>query len=427
MYFGVAKDIITPPFNIPLACSGDFSENFKYIHDDVFVRCLVIDDGKNKSVLMAFDILFHDRCLNFALEEYAKEKYGIEPSAFVVGSTHTHIGPASTGYNQIYASDEYEEFMLHRSKDCLDRAMCSMFEGTIEHTSFEAFFNICRRGYKNGVFAHFPDSNHKRDTQFSLLIVRDTCNNVRSVVMNYGCHPVFYPANDSIGGEFPARVCQLIDTNYYGCTSLYFQSAGGDVRPSATVKNGEWVKPLPFSHLDNYAHDMAKAVIDNIEQSREPLNVKLASDSFVAKLELNVQPRKFFEDKYEDYKKYGMGNINFVNAKYIAAEGGYEKLAHTLDLHCQTIKLTDNLYIATIGGEPTNRVKECVKAAFGDKKIFFIGYTDSCAYVASNFEIEEGGYEGRDFHNEYRLIGPFKQGVDEALTKGYKSNLENLK
>lgn len=426
MYFGIAKDIITPPFNISLACSGDFSKNFKYIHDDVFVRCLVIDDGNNKTVLMAFDILFHDRCLNFALEEYAKEKYGVDPSAFVVGSTHTHIGPASTGYNQIYANKDYEAFMLERAKICLDRAMCSMFEGEIEHTTFEAFFNMSRRGLVNGKFGHYPNPERKRDTEFSLLIVKDLNGDVRSVVMDYGCHPVFYPTNDSIGGEFPARVCQLIDTNYYGCTSLYFQSAGGDVRPSAAVKDGVWVKPIPFSQLDIYAHDMANAVIKAVEQSNEKLNLNIASDSFVAELELDAKPLEFFEQKYEELKKYGLGHITCLNAHHIVVEGGYKNLKNTLDLHCQAIRLTDDLYIATIGGEPTYPVKELVKEIFNDKKVIFIGYTDCCAYIASDYEIDEGGYEGRDFHIEYRLIGPIKKSIDQKLRNGYTACLDKL-
>ena len=57
MRFGSAKDLITPPFRMKLACSGDFDSDFSYIHDDIFVRCLVMDDGKSKCALFSFDIL----------------------------------------------------------------------------------------------------------------------------------------------------------------------------------------------------------------------------------------------------------------------------------------------------------------------------------------------------------------------------------
>ena len=80
MYFGISKDIITPPFNMVLACARGNMGNYEYVHDDVFVRCLAMSDGKNKTVLMSMDLLFHERSLNDELAKYAKEKYDIEPS-----------------------------------------------------------------------------------------------------------------------------------------------------------------------------------------------------------------------------------------------------------------------------------------------------------------------------------------------------------
>lgn len=427
MFFGIAKEIITPPFKMTLACANNYFGNFNYIHDDVYIRCVVMDDGKNKTVMMAFDLLFHDRSLNFELEKYAKEKYNVEPSAFIVGSTHSHIAPAARGYSQIYANEEYEAILSERAKNCIDRAMCTMFEGTIEHTSFEAFFNISRRGYRNGVMVNCADPTRKRDTEFSLLVIRDLFGEVKSVVMSYACHPVFYPANTSVSGEFPARVCQLIDANYYGCTSLYFQSAGGDVRPAATVVDGNFAKPMPFSHLDRFAHSIADDVIKAVDGKNERFELSVSSDSFSAHLPMEPQSLQFFVDKIKDTKQYGEGNINLVNALYIAEDGGYDKLAKSMELHCQTIKLSDDVYIAAMGGEPTYLVKECVKSCFKDKKVFFVGYTDCCAYIVTDFELEEGGYEARDCHLEYRLIGPFKKGIDQKLTDGFTASIEKLK
>ena len=52
MKFGTAKEIITPTFPTRIACYSDFTSDFSAIHDDVFVRCLVIDDGNEKVVIM---------------------------------------------------------------------------------------------------------------------------------------------------------------------------------------------------------------------------------------------------------------------------------------------------------------------------------------------------------------------------------------
>jgi len=425
MRFGSAKDVITPPFKMKIACSGKFDADFEYIHDDVFVRCLVMDDGKAKTAMFAFDILFHDRGLNHALEAYASETYGIAPSAVIIGSTHTHMGPASSGYNRDFYSPEYEVFMLDRAKTCLDRAMCSMYDGTVEHAVFDAEFNISRRGIVNGQFANFPAPTRKRDTEFALLIVRDLFGNVRSIVMSYACHPVFYPAQSSISAEFPGRVCQLLDTKYYGCTSLFFQSSGGDVRPAATVVDGKFASPLPFSHINRFAQDITDAVSAVVDKKRAALDLSIASDAFAINLPMNPITLDAFKEKLQMYSGHKT-NPNYLNANYIVNEGGYDKLAESLDLHCQTVQLTEDLVIATVGGEPTSGVRNRVEEGLAGKKVFFIGYTDACAYIVDDTELAEGGYEAT-CHNEYCLKGPFQSGLDERFRKGFAASLKNVK
>ena len=425
MKFGISKEIITPPFNVNLACSGIFDKPFKKIHDDVFVRCFVIDDEKTKVVFFAFDLLFHDRSLNFELENYANEKYGLEKSSVVISSTHSHLSLSTKGYGREFYSEEFEAFLLERAKTCLDRAMCSMFEGSIEHTTFNAEFNVSRRGVVDGKFCNSPALDRARDTEFSLLIIRDIEKNVRSVVMNYPCHPVFYPARDSVSGEFPARVCQLIDAEYYGCISMYFQSSGGDVRPIVTAgEDGKWIYGFGFKDVNNFAKDIYKAVISEVDKERESIDVSLGSDAFVMDFPMDGADFSYFEKEYEFYKD-GPISPNHANARYIV-NGAYDSLKDSLSVYGQTIKLSEDIYIATIGGEPTSGIKNVIKKAFGNKKVFFIGYTDDCAYLVNDKELEEGGYEA-ECHLEYCLKGPFKKGIDENLISGYTNSLKNIK
>ena len=267
MLFGTSKDIITPISKMKLACpGGNFDDEFVSIHDDVYVRCLAMDDGKSKAVFLSYDLLFHDRSLNNAMEAYAGEKYGIKSGALVISYTHAHTSPASLGYNPGAHDDNYEAFLLERSKNCLDRAMCAMFKGTIEYGSFNADYNVSRRGSINGVPANAPNYNYEHDTKMNILCVKDVSGKIRSIFMNYACHPVFYPANRTICGEFPARLCQYIDMKYFGCTSLFFQSAGADVRPGPTANDitgsnaSSWKVDLGFKGVD----DFAKCISDGV-------------------------------------------------------------------------------------------------------------------------------------------------------------------
>lgn len=425
MRFGTAKELISPPFPTKLACAGQFDKDFLYVHDDIFVRCLVMGDGQSKCVLFSFDILFHDRSLNRALEAYAAENHGIDPAAVVIGSTHSHMAPATNRYNQGFVSPEYEVFLLDRAKCCLDRALCTMYEGTLEYQTFPAEFNVSRRGTVNGKFTNHPAPERPRDTEFSLLAVRDPAGNVRSVVMSYGCHPVFYPATDAISGEFPARVCQLLDAMYYGCTSLFFQSACGDVRPAPTVVDGKFASSLPFSSVDAFAQEICRAVSQQVEHGGESLELSLAAEAFCLKLPMEPVSLEAFTKEWERIQHRPINPI-LVNAKYIAEDGGYEKLEKELPLYCQILRLSEDVYVATMGGEPTSGVKKAVKEAFNEKKVFFIGYTDDCAYLVSDQELAEGGYEPNSYL-EYCLIGPLKPGLDDAYREGFAQALQRVK
>ena len=86
MRFGTAKDLITPTEPTMLACTGSYDKTYTEIHDDIFVRCIVIDDGNKKSVIMSFDLIFHDRTLNAEIEKYANER-GIKVSEHVLGES----------------------------------------------------------------------------------------------------------------------------------------------------------------------------------------------------------------------------------------------------------------------------------------------------------------------------------------------------
>jgi len=435
MRFGTGKDIITPTAPMNIACSGVFDKPFAWIHDDVYVRCLVLDDGREKAVLMAFDLLFHDHILNDQIAAYAHEKYGIKPDGVTLSYSHAHTAPAARGYNRDHHDDAYEELLLARAKACLDRAMCSMTEGTLEYTTFNADFNISRRGNANGVFGNIPDNTYPRDREFWVLCLRDLNRNIRSIVTNYACHPVFYPAKNAISAEFPGRLCQLLDTKYYGCTSLFFQSTAGDVRPRSTVDTKKmaegdlWSWPWRQDTDFGDVHAMAQAMCDAVTSviacgDFKNAELSIASDAFTLELPMEGRPLEYFAKKMQEMEK-DADNPNRVNAFYIA-QGGYGSLADSLPLHCQTIRLSDQLYLATVGGEPCFGVKNAIKKAFPEgKDICFIGYTDACAYIVDDRVLSEGGYEPT-CHLEYCLKGPFQPGLDKRYEDAFAASLRRI-
>jgi hypothetical protein len=119
------------------------------------------------------------------------------------------------------------------------------------------------------------------------------------------------------------------------------------------------------------------------------------------------------------------GNANCTHVVNII-NGGYDKLPDSLFVHCQLIRLSEELFIATVGGEPCYGIKRLVSGVLSSFKTVFIGYTDSCAYVVDDKILSEGGYEAT-CHLEYGLKGPFKCGIDSAFKKGFEKSLLKFK
>ena len=423
MRFGVAKEVITPPFKMKLACSGKMDVDFEDIYDDVFARCLVFDNGENKLLILSFDLLFHDRSLNDAMAEYAHRTYAFPKEGVCVCYTHAHTSPASKGYHPMHHDDRYEELLIERGKRCIDRAMENTFEGYYEYGSTEIDLNYSRRALVDGRYQNRPDPNKPRDRELFVLAVKDTEGNVRSVLANYACHPVFYPAPLTLCAEFPARLCCELDATYDGCISLFTQSAGGDVRPSPVavpLEDGTWKwRGGTFAEMEKFGKDLSilvQSVLTGGKMKRgEPI---LTSVQFDIPLELYGRSLADFQKLWERWKDdyYGPNRTN----AYLISHGGYENLSDVLKLTCQIFRIDEDLFIATMGGEPCYNVKKIVREVFADKALCFIGYTDACAYIVDDVMISEGGYEPTS-SLEYGLKGNFKPGISQKLRESFEN------
>lgn len=412
--FGTGREIITPPFKTCLACSQYYGKPYKEIHDDVYVKALILNDGNTYALIISYDLLFHDPSLNIALKEYAYEKYDVPKDNTIVCYTHTHNSPSSKGYDSYNASIEYEDFLLSRGKSCIDRAFTNIFDGSIHYGVVEGNWNISRRLNVDGVVEMKPNLDGPRDNDIYFLEIRDKNGQTRSILLNYACHPVHYPAPTMISAEYPGRLCQLLEAKYYGSTVIFTQGAGANARPRGTAKTGTW-KSCSFEEID----DMSSVMADNVERAicsniMEEIDLSLKGVVFKVKLPIEVQPKEYFEQMAESDN---IGPLHRKNAIYVAKN--YDSIEENIDLICGILKLSNDLCITHMGGEPVYEVKQLVETALEDKKIIFIGYTDAIAYIVDDRLLAEGGYES-DCFLEYALKGRFKPGIDRRIIEGYR-------
>ena len=107
LYAGAAQRVITPPVSMsgwnPRA-SGDIRS--RYVHDDLYVKALVLRNGNRAWTLVAVDLSGVDAVATEQIRQGAAQRTGLEPGAIMVCATHTHSGPAFCPVATAYSPED---------------------------------------------------------------------------------------------------------------------------------------------------------------------------------------------------------------------------------------------------------------------------------------------------------------------------------
>jgi neutral ceramidase len=120
---GASKSNITPPLGEPIVGNWD-SPPAEYIHDELFARCLVLDDGGTKLGFVLVDNVGVKQEVFDAAKKMIQAATGIPASHLMMASTHTHssisaggTGEKRRGWTEGEPLDFYQSFMASRIAD----------------------------------------------------------------------------------------------------------------------------------------------------------------------------------------------------------------------------------------------------------------------------------------------------------------------
>jgi neutral ceramidase len=121
---GAATSNITPMLGGAIV--GGFSPlPSKQIHDELYARCIVMDDGQTKIALVVCDVLGISLQTCREARLLVEKNTGIPASNVLVCATHTHSATSVLGQNRFRDDlplDEYQQFIVRRIADGVQRA-----------------------------------------------------------------------------------------------------------------------------------------------------------------------------------------------------------------------------------------------------------------------------------------------------------------
>ncbi len=118
------------------------------VHDPLTVRCLVLDDGTTRLVLVVSDLLGIDRVVSEQARQQIQERYDIPPEHVLISATHTHSASSALGsdprrLNQ--PADDYQKLVATRIADATGDAIELLRPAEIAYGTAEAPDHVFNR------------------------------------------------------------------------------------------------------------------------------------------------------------------------------------------------------------------------------------------------------------------------------------------
>ena len=123
---GTAAVDITPQKFPVLVCGGFLSRSASRVNDPLFARCLVLDDGTTKLVLMVVDTVAIPDEIDDAVRAAAAKSTGIPAENMMISATHTHTGGALISALGTKADPEYSKFVPGKLVECIEKAAAKL-------------------------------------------------------------------------------------------------------------------------------------------------------------------------------------------------------------------------------------------------------------------------------------------------------------
>jgi hypothetical protein len=339
---GAASSNVTPPLGLPIV--GGFSpQPATHIHDELYAKCLVLDDSQTRLALVIVDNIGMSREVAEAATKIIQEKTAIPPDNVLIAGTHTHSSVSARGDNRLVRDSvlsDYQSFLVTRIADGVRRAVNNLEPARIGWGSAHEPTQVFNRRYlmKPGTPTPNPFGGQDQavmnpgqgnpnllkaagptDPEIAFLSVQAADGRPIALVANYSLHYVGPNAGLVISadyfGVFGDRLQQLLGADRLDPPFVGILSNG----TSADINNINWLqKPdrtwKPYEKMRQVADVVAQKVHEAHGQIQFHPWVKLAA----VKQELTLSVRKPTEEQ-------------LAYARMVLAKTEGEKPYHTLE------------------------------------------------------------------------------------------------
>jgi len=329
---GAATSNVTP--DLGSSINGGFQDRQAvFIHDELNARCLALDDGKTKLVLVVADSCVIGRGIFDEAKKMVNEATGLPLENMLMSATHSHSCGTAQAVGQSEPNPLYQRFLAKRIADGVRCALNNLAPAKIAWGSVDVPQHVFNRRWKmkpggvpptpHGVTTDQVKTNPgvknpdllepagPTDPQVSFISVQSAEGKPIALYANYSLHYVggVGPGHISADyfGAFANRIGELLGAGRQDPPFVGIMSNGtsGDIN-NIDCRGGQSKQPL-YGQIKLVANDVAQAVTGacktltyhewvplGVAQKEVALGLRIPTHDEVEKARTLMKQSKFF-------------------------------------------------------------------------------------------------------------------------------------
>jgi neutral ceramidase len=403
---GFSKVCISPPLGAPLAGFAARVGVCEGIHDDLFVRAAVLENGGSAVALVSADVLALPSDFVHQVRQRIEERTGIKRDAIMIAATHTHAGPVTikTFFNPEDSLDEkYMDSLAAALEDSVVQAWATRFPARAGVGS----------GHVDGIGVNRRTADKKPiDEEIGIIKVEDTAGSIRLLLINYACHPTVLGSNNLLAtGDFPYFAVEKLETELDGVSAMFVNGTQGNIsmgHSSELSAIGIVTPGRTFEHAAELGYKLADAALAGLSGIATNESPAIGASTSLVRFPLKELPaineaEQEFREAEEDLDRLTREDgptEELLRAKsrllYASITNFYANETAQLDGHLpvelQALRIGDAVFLAIpaevfveIGLELKRRAKH---------KTYIVGIANGyIAYFPTQTAYPAGGYE----------------------------------
>ncbi len=442
---GVSEVEITPPAIGTFLIASGLSTG---VHDELFARALVLDNGQQRLAIVILDLVGLDFTLVEEMRTEIERQTGIPGSQVMLNCSHTHSAPLTVPWGSMSEQKAFKESkwrteLLNKVVVAIKLAVLNIQEVKLSFGREPVQIGFNRRlPTKDGIVMK-PNRNGTAVPWVDVLRVDGTGGKPAAVLFSHAAHPVIvHGASTLISADYPgyavSTVRKLMGDNVI---AMFAQGCGGNInaeplrggfdkaKEAGTILGNAAVKatlkslPLTGNNLHNFSLELQLP----FQNPPTPEECEKVLETYEYKCKKLQAGKNVDEKALLHVHRIVVILRDLLN---IAQKG--EK--RNLKFEIQTFVLGDEFCITGMTHEMFAEYQLAVNEMSSFKYNMVFGYTNGCeSYIPCEKDFAIGGYEAGAFpavcsallyHNrltlESRIEKQIKAGLSQVLRNAKK-------